>query len=241
VFGVLAFASLAFLPETLPQARRAVEPLSHTLRGYSVLIRDPALLGYGLSGGFFYAGVYAFLIGSPYAYIEYYGVSPQSYGLLFALNVLGIMAVNSTNRQLLSRFGSERLFRAGVRILGVSGVVLAIDSHFELGGLVGLVIPIVVFMSMNGLIVANSVAGALSGFPERAGTASSLIGVMHYGAGIVSAALVGWLSNGTPSAMAWVMGVAGVGSFATAMASRYRVRTNAAAVEASRVGCVAST
>ncbi|AHF66613.1 hypothetical protein PCH70_14600 [Pseudomonas cichorii JBC1] len=36
-----------------------------------------------------------------------------------------------------------------------------------------------------------------------------MVGAMHYGSGIFSAALVGWLSDGTPKGMALVMSVAG--------------------------------
>ncbi len=72
---------------------------------------------------------------------------------------------------------------------------------------------------MNGFIVANSVAGALAFFPHRAGSASSLIGAMHYGSGILSAALVGGFADGTPWPMAWVMGLAGIGSLLTSLIS----------------------
>jgi DHA1 family bicyclomycin/chloramphenicol resistance-like MFS transporter len=72
-------------------------------------------------------------------------------------------------------------------------------------------------MSMNGFIVANSVAGALSAFPRQAGTASSLIGALHYGSGILSAAMVGWFADGTPWTMGWIMGLSGVGSVAVAL------------------------
>ncbi|MNN96709.1 bicyclomycin/multidrug efflux system [compost metagenome] len=79
--------------------------------------------------------------------------------------------------------------------------------------------PVFFYMSMNGFIVANSVAGALAYFPHRAGSASSLLGAMHYGSGIFSAALVSWLSDGTPRGMALVMGGAGIGSLAVALIS----------------------
>jgi DHA1 family bicyclomycin/chloramphenicol resistance-like MFS transporter len=98
-------------------------------------------------------------------------------------------------------------------------MVLAVNAWFNFGGLTGLVLPIFIYMSMNGLIVANSVAGALSSFPHKAGAASSLLGAMHYGSGILSAAMVGWFSDGTPWTMAWIMAAAGIGSLATSLIS----------------------
>ncbi|GAA4325450.1 Bcr/CflA family multidrug efflux MFS transporter [Pigmentiphaga soli] len=215
--GALACAGLWALPETLPRARRTTEPLGAALRGYLEVARDPRLIGYALSGGFFYAGIYAFLAGTPFAYIEYYHVPPQLYGLLFGINIVGMMGANFLNTRLVMRVGSERLFRLGTWIAAASGIALALDARFGWGGLTGLVVPLFFYMSMNGFIVANSVAGALAAFPQRAGTASSLVGVMHYGSGVLSAALVGWCADGTPWPLGWIIGLSGVGCLATAL------------------------
>jgi DHA1 family bicyclomycin/chloramphenicol resistance-like MFS transporter len=145
-----------------------------------------------------------------------YGSSCKAYGLLFGLNIIGMMAANFVNARLLARVGSERLFRTGTWVLAGAGLVLAVDARFAWGGLAGLVVPVFFYMSMNGFIVANSVAGALSAFPRQAGTASSLIGALHYGSGILSAAMVGWFADGTPWTMGWIMGLSGIGSVVTA-------------------------
>ena len=66
------------------------------------------------------------------------------------------------------------------------------------------------FVSAAGLIVANSITGALAGFPEHAGTVSALVGAIHYGSGIIGSALV--FADGTPWPMGWVIALAGIGS-----------------------------
>jgi DHA1 family bicyclomycin/chloramphenicol resistance-like MFS transporter len=53
------------------------------------------------------------------------------------------------------------------------------------------------------LIVANSIAGALASFPNRAGAVSALVGAIQYGTGIVGSAMVGAFADGTPWPMAW--------------------------------------
>lgn len=219
--GILTLASLLALPESLPPAQRSTESMWKVFGNYVELLRDPRLIGYALSGGFFYGGAYAFIVATPFAYIEYYHVSPQAYGWLFGLNIIGMMLANFLNRRLIARTGSERLFRVGTWILAASGLVLAVNAWSEFGGLTGLVVPIFIYMSMNGLIVANSVAGALSAFPHKAGAASSLLGAMHYGSGILSAAMVSWFSDGTPWTMAWIMAAAGVGSLVTSLISTH--------------------
>ena len=211
--GVLALIGLLALPETLPLDRRSSQRLGEALIGYVFLARNRRLLGYAVSGGFFYGGIYAYLAGTPFAYIEYYHVPPQAYGLLFGVNIVGMMATNLVNTRLVMRLGTDRLFRIGTAIAAVGGIALALDSRFGWGGLAGLVVPLFLYVSMLGFIVANSVAGALAAFPHKAGAASALVGAMHYGTGIFTASMVGWFADGTPWTMGWIIGAGGIGTF----------------------------
>ena len=99
--GVVTLAALFTLPETLPPERRNREPFAGALMRYGALLRQRRLLGYAGAGGFFYGGIYAYVAGTPFAYITYHHVPPQLYGLLFAIGIIGIMAANLVN----ARFG----------------------------------------------------------------------------------------------------------------------------------------
>jgi MFS transporter, DHA1 family, multidrug resistance protein len=216
-FGLLALAGLLTLPETLPTERRNPQPLSRALAGYLELARSPRLIGYALAGGFFYGGIFAYIAGTPFAYIDYYHVPPQAYGLLFSLAIVGIMAANLLNTRLVTWFGSDRVFRFGTGMAALAGLAAALDARFGWGDLIGLVASLLFYTSMSGLIVANSVAGALAAFPHKAGTASALVGAVHYGIGVLGAAMVGWFADGTPWTMGWIIGLGGVGTFVSAI------------------------
>src|SRR4029453_15924282 len=95
--------ALFTLPETLPAERRKQESLARAIVGYGTLLRDRRLLGYAGAGGFFYAGIYAYIAGTPFAYITYHHVPPQLYGLLFGTGIVGIMAANLINARLVAR------------------------------------------------------------------------------------------------------------------------------------------
>ncbi len=212
VVGLLTLASLRFLPETLHQAHRSRESLGTAFGRYLELLRHSPLLAYAGAGGFFYGGVYAYIAGTPFAFISYYHVSPQRYGVLFAAGILGIMITNQINGRLVASVGSDRLLRFGAQGAAVSTLWLVVDAWTGWGTLAGLVIPLFVFVSANGFIVANSIAGALGAFPRRAGAVSALVGAMQYGSGILGSALVGLLADGTPRPMAWVIAAFGIGS-----------------------------
>jgi DHA1 family bicyclomycin/chloramphenicol resistance-like MFS transporter len=210
--GVATLAALFTLPETLPPERRNRQPLWRALTGYALLLRDRRLLSYAVTGGCFYGGIYAYIAGTPFAYISYYHVPPQLYGLLFGAGIVGIMATNLLNARLVLRLGAVALLRAGTAGAALAGVVLAIDARTGWGGLMGLALPLFWFIGLTGFIVANSIAGALESFPDRAGAASALVGAIQYGSGIVGSALVGAFADGTPWPMGWVIALSGIAS-----------------------------
>jgi len=231
--GGATLIALFTVPETLPADRRRTEPLGRALLSYGELLRDPALLAYVGAGGFFYGGMFAFIAGSPFAYVTYHHVSPQAYGLLFAVGIIGVMGANTINARLVASIGSDRLMRWGTLGAAAAGLVVAATARTGLGGLTGLVLPLFAFVSATGFIVANSIAGALARRPDRAGAVSALVGSAQYGSGIASSALVGAFADGTPWSMAWVIAAAGLGTalsgWASSRASSHtRVPTNGA-------------
>ncbi len=218
--GIVALLALATLPETLPSDRRSEEALGRALRRYIELVGNRRLLAYIGVGGFYYAGMFAYVAGTPFAYIDYYGVPSQLYGLLFGAGVLGIMATNMLNVRLVSRFGVNGLLLVGTAATALWALITAVDARTDIFGLWGIAVPLFLFASMSGLIIANAMTGALQDFPHRAGAVSALVGATQYGSGVIGSALVGLWSDGTPWSMGLVVGISGVGCLACALAVR---------------------
>lgn len=215
--GLITFIALWTIPETLPASRRSRESVAGAIVGYGKLLGDRRFLAYAGTGGFFYAGMFAYVAGTPFAYIDYYHVPEDRYGLLFGLAVAGIMMVNLLNSRLVMRHGYDRILLHGSLLALLTGTIAAFASGTGWGGLLGLVIPLVLFASTSGLIVANCITGALAYFPDRAGAVSALVGAIQYGSGIIGSVLVGVLADGTPWPMGLVIGVAGVGCLLSAL------------------------
>lgn len=218
VIGIVAFLALMTIPETLPRDRRSQEALGLALRRYIELIGNRRLLAYIGVGGFFYGGMFAYIAGTPFAYIDYYEVPSQLYGFLFGAGILGIMATNTINARLVRRFGTNRMILGGALSAATWAFLTAIDSYTDWFGLWGIAVPLFLFASMTGFIVANAIAGALQDFPHRAGAVSALVGATQYGSGVFGSALVGAWSDGTPSSMGLVIALAGAGCLISAIA-----------------------
>lgn len=208
-FGALCFvAAWSLVPETRPREFRSRLSPTRQLAGYAQLLRHRSTLGYMLCGGSAFAGMFAYISGTPFVYIELFDVEPQHYGWLFGLNVAGLMLVSFLNSRLVGRLGSGRLLGWGLLIQTGAGLALLAASRLEY--LPALVVPLFFYVSMIGIVAANATAGALSHFPELAGTASALFGVFQFGLGALAGALVGWLYDGSPLPMAGVITACGV-------------------------------
>ena len=181
------------------------------------MARTRKVMGYAVASGCYYGGIYAYLAGTPAAYISYYHVAPQAYGFLFGLGIVGQMLLNLLNTRLVVRVGSDRMLRWGAALVGLSGLWTGVAAATGFGGLWGLVLPLFFFLSANGLFIANAVAGALAVDPDRAGAISAFVGAIQFGSGILGSALVGWFADGTPRPMGLVIAALGAASFVVVM------------------------
>ncbi|WP_028297951.1 multidrug effflux MFS transporter [Olivibacter sitiensis] len=205
VVGVLMLVCIIRLPETLPPQKRQDTSLGNTFLKYKQLLSNRKFMKYTLCVTFFYVGAYAFIAGSPFVYITYFGVEPQYFGLLFALNILGLMGLSFANRRLITRYKLDTLLRAASFIAMVAGIILAVLVKSDISGIYGVLTAVFFFFSMNGIIAATATASALDGVPEMAGTASALLGSLQYGSGILSTVLLALFGDGTPWTMSWII------------------------------------
>lgn len=220
VIGGMMFISLFWLPETLPEEKRVKASLPSAFRNYFALLTNITFMRFTLCLTFYYVAAYAFITGSPFVYITYFGVEPQHYGWLFALNIVGLMGMSVINRRLVQRYPLEVLLKFAVVTAAIAALVLAAAAKLEVGGLILIVAAVFVFFSMNGIIAATSTAAALDSVPNVAGSASAFMGSLQYGSGIISSLLLALLSDGTPWTMAWIIGLFTVASAVMALTTR---------------------
>ncbi len=210
-YGLVLLLGVALaMPETLPVERRRRGGLRDTARTFRGLARDRIFVGYALSGGLVFAAMFAYIAGSPFVTQEIYGVSPQTFAVIFGVNALGIVLASQLNSLLLGRFSPTFLLSAALALhlaagLGVLAAV-ASGSH----RLVWLLPPLFVVVSMVGVVVPDTTALALSEHPEAAGSASALLGLGQFVFGAAAAPLVGLGGHGTALPMGIVIASLGL-------------------------------
>jgi MFS transporter, DHA1 family, multidrug resistance protein len=218
IFGVLAaigvvlvLTALLGLRESLPAERRVAGGLVDTLRGFAELLRDRFFVGVALAGGLAGASMFAYIAGATFVLQEIYGLSPQEFSFVFGINSVGIMAAAQLSGRLTRSMSPPRVLAVGlgVNLIGSLGllatVLLGLGLPFVLGSLF-------VLVSAIGLVLPTSTALGLADYPERAGTASALLGLLQYLAGGVAAPLVGLAGEDTAVPLGVVVSSASAGA-----------------------------
>ena len=213
--GLLALLVSYFrLPETLRPEYRQPLVLSSILARFGELVRHRAFMGYAFTTSFMFSALLSFLSGSPFVFIEKYGIPPRNYGLIFGGMVVFMTIGSLLNARFVRVFGADRILRGAVIVPGVCGVCALVLGQIEARyGTIGMW-PIVACFAPQiatiSLIGPNAMALALQRYPHMAGTASSLMGVMQFGIGALFGAAVGQTYDGTIGPMTVAMGLAGI-------------------------------
>ncbi len=212
-FGLICMMMIQVaLRESLPSHYRRKLAFGTTLGGYGSLLVNARYLGFVLTGALLFAGMFAYLSGSPFVFIELFGVSERLYGVLFAMNVAGMVVTATVNSRLVRRYGPRKMLRAGVIIVALTGVALLVVGISGVGGLPLVMIALFPLFCALSLVAPNATASALQDFPHMAGTASALAGSLQFGLGAFSGALVGLWHDGTPLPMMVTVGICALAS-----------------------------
>ncbi|HVH29195.1 MAG TPA: Bcr/CflA family multidrug efflux MFS transporter [Vicinamibacterales bacterium] len=215
VYGALSWLLVAlFLHESLAPERRRPQPIGVILATYGQLLRDRTYLGYVLAGGFMFAGLLAYIAGSPFVFIEIFHVPPERFGLFFGTNAAGLIAASQINRWLAGRTEPKRVIAAVLPIAMLSGFGILFSAYSGVGGFPGILIPLFCFISAYGFIMPNTTAVAMASHGAIAGSASALLGTLQFMLGATAGALVGELGNGTAVPFAAVIAGCGLSAFA---------------------------
>jgi len=204
-FGGLSLLAALLLPETLGAARRnEARPLAMLL-GYFELFRSRRYVGYVACSTLYFCCLFAFIAGSPFVYIEYFGVPPQYHGFLFGVNMIGMIAASFLNSRIVVRRGADRLLRIACAVGAAASVILLATGLSGFGAIAGLALPLFVVLSVLTVVASNAISGALAVAQNRAGAAAAMAGALQFGAGALTSAALGWFADGTPRPMCIVV------------------------------------
>jgi DHA1 family bicyclomycin/chloramphenicol resistance-like MFS transporter len=173
----LAATVLLRLPESI--RRRSEQPVSFLsiLRGFRVLLGHPGYRTYVGLSMLTYGGLFAFISGSSFVLQGIYRLSELAFAFSFATVVVGFIGGTALAQRLVGPRGLDGTIRLGVASLAAGGALMlvlvaaGVPSSFAITG------PMAVYGLGVGLTMPQAMASALMPFPDRAGAASSLLGI----------------------------------------------------------------
>ncbi|MCL5426385.1 MAG: multidrug effflux MFS transporter [Gammaproteobacteria bacterium] len=211
LYAAVMLAVLIFmLPEPLAKERRQSIHPTTVLANFRLLLTQHAFIGYTLVNAAAFSGLFAYLSGSSFVLIEYLGVAPTLYGVLFTLIVAGFFVGTLVSGRYSHRLGRDRLVTLGSVICATGGVVMAGLATVGVHHPWAVVGPHMVFMLGVGILMPQTMAGALAPNPQCAGAASSLFGFLQMTIAAVVGGLVGQFHDGSSRTMALTIGLMGL-------------------------------
>jgi DHA1 family bicyclomycin/chloramphenicol resistance-like MFS transporter len=211
--GVLWYCVHALLPETLAKRDASALVPRIALANFARLLRSRAFVGYMLVASFGFSGLFAFLAGSAFVFVAVMGESEQGFGVLFGTVMLGNITGSTLGSRLVRRVGIRAIVRAGTALMLAAGIALGALALADVRHPLAIVVPMFAFMVAFMLTMPPATAGALTPFPDIAGSAASLLSFCQFLVASSAALVVGVAFDGTTRPMALTIGVASVAAF----------------------------
>ncbi len=213
LYGAIGlFAVYHGLPETHDIQHEPPLRLGGVFGNYGRLLLSRSFIGYTFSSGLAFAGMFAYIAGSPFVLIQLHGIPAEHFGWVFGLNALGFVVASQVNARLLKTHNLTRLLHYAVWVPALAGAVLAVAGFDGWLPLPLILAGFFVYVASLGFIGPNAMAAALATHGQQAGTASALMGALQFGIATVMGSMVGLLHDGTARPLMLVMGFCGVGA-----------------------------
>ena len=162
------------IPQRNPQALQA----GNLLRTWSRIVRNPMFQAYNLLTCFSYAGLFTNLAASSFTYINVLHMERTQYGLMLGGNALCYIAGTFACRRLLRSMSVQRTVAvAGVLSL-TAGSLMGLAALADLRSIWAYALPFCLYQIAHGIHMPCGQSNAIAPFPQAAGTASAINGLV---------------------------------------------------------------
>lgn len=184
--AVVLIASVTSLPSPYkPDTSMSLKPRP-ILGNFYKVITEPQFYTYAFTGSIAFAGLFAYVAGSPMVFMNVFGLSAKVYGWIFAGLSLGFIGMSQCNTVLLKRFSSEQIIRVALLIYVGTGILFFVTAALQVLNLSLMIACLFIMLGCVGIINPNASAMALAPFEKNAGSASALMGASQMGLGALA-------------------------------------------------------
>jgi DHA1 family bicyclomycin/chloramphenicol resistance-like MFS transporter len=199
------FSTIFLLPDKfIPDVSISLKP-GPIIRGFLAVTFEPQFFTYAFAGAISFAGLFAYVAGSPVVFMEVFKVSTEVYGWIFAFLSIGLIGSSQVNSILLKKYKSEQIIVRALSFQVAFTVIFYVGIYFKVVGVFEAITFLFLFLSCIGFTNPNTVALSLAPFKKNAGTASSLMGAIQMGMGALASSALSLFHSKSAEPMTLVM------------------------------------
>jgi DHA1 family bicyclomycin/chloramphenicol resistance-like MFS transporter len=198
------------LPETHQAHNTRSLALKSVIGAYVELLKDRSFVGYSMTGALVTAGMFAYIVGCAFVFIELFGVPTARFGFFFGANALGFVLAAQLNVRLVRRYETHVVIQRILLLQLVAGLLLLAGTAAGVIGLYGTAALLFIYVASVGCLFPNTTAMAMASHPERAGTASALVGILQWALAAVTASAMGFTNSASALPMVGMIAVSGI-------------------------------
>ncbi|MCK5425401.1 MAG: multidrug effflux MFS transporter, partial [Emcibacter sp.] len=170
LFGGICVLGIIFILQETNQNKdpHAIHP-RQTLHNFSTLLNDRHYSGYLLIVAFSYSGLFSFISGSAFVFIEILGLSADQFGYCFATAVTGYMIGTQVGGRIVGTVGIVRIVGVGSLICAMAGCLMLMLALMSINHVAAILTPMVFYMVGLGMAFPSALAGLIGPFPKMVG------------------------------------------------------------------------
>jgi len=209
VVGSLALAITVrqIMTESLNPQNVTALHLGTIFTTYFKLLASRRFVAFAVSGGMISAAMFSYIASSPRIFIQYFGIAPQHYGVLFGSNAVCLIIGSQISARLLKSrppIVILPLALTGAAAAGLTALLLTLTGLITLPLLMACLMT---FMFSMGFVGPNSAAMALADQGKHLGSASAMLGTLQMSCGAIAGVTVSVLPWEGPLPLALMLAV----------------------------------
>ena len=212
--GVFGLACLVLVALAMPETARTLNPaalrLGPMLAAWRRILRNHAFLAWSLLVSCTYGGLFAFLAGSAFVFIDVLGTSRMACGLYIAGCSISYIVGTFWCRRWLLRHGLAGAVKRGAAFTLAGGAAMAILAWAGVLSPWAIAVPQFVYAFGHGIHQPCGQAAVVGPFPQHAGAASALAGFMLAATAVAIGGWLGVAMDGTVLPLTQTIGVMAV-------------------------------
>ena len=199
--GVFGLACLVLVALAMPESARTLNPaalrLGPMLAAWRRILRNHTFLAWSLLVSCTYGGLFAFLAGSAFVFIDVLGTSRLACGLYIAGCSISYIVGTFWCRRWLLRHGLVGAVRRGAAFTLAGGASMVVLAWAGVIGPWAIAVPQFLYAFGHGIHQPCGQAAVVGPFPNHAGAASALAGFMLAATAVAVGAWLGVAMDGT--------------------------------------------